>query len=314
LECLSTKHTADVEATTRCFLELVRLGQYTTQELLQESDFLERFRDTNANGIPSFGIEHVNLKAESDKLREKSKGSKPAEPVQSFSEDIADAPFAHLHVHSQYSILQSTVEIQKLVDKAVELDMPAVALTDTGNMMAAFHFEKAVSGYNKKLKEKRKEAEEKGESFDKKDLIPIIGCEFNVCQNLKDKTQKDNGYQVVLLAKNKNGYQNLIKLASIAYTEGMYYVPRIDREVIQQYKEDIIVLSGNMYGEISSLILNVGETQAEQALLWWKSIFDADFYLEIMRHDIDVENRVNETLVEFSAKHKMRILTMFYCV
>jgi DNA polymerase-3 subunit alpha len=300
--------TADVEATTRCFLELIRLGQYTTQELLQEPDFLQRFRDTNANGIPSFGIEHVNLKAESDKLREKSKGSKPAEPVQSFSEDLADAPFAHLHVHSQYSILQSTVEIQKLVDKAVELDMPAVALTDTGNMMAAFHFEKAVSGYNKKLKEKRKEAEEKGESFDKKDLIPIIGCEFNVCQNLKDKTQKDNGYQVVLLAKNKNGYQNLIKLASIAYTEGMYYVPRIDREVIQQYKEDIIVLSGNMYGEISSLILNVGESQAEQALLWWKSIFDADFYLEIMRHDIDVENRVNETLVEFSAKHNVQLV------
>lgn len=300
--------TADVEATTRCFLELVRLGQYTTQELLQEPDFLERFRDTNANGIPSFGIEHVNLKAESDKLREKSKGSKPAEPVQSFSEDIADSPFAHLHVHSQYSILQSTVEIQKLVDKAVELNMPAVALTDTGNMMAAFHFEKAVSGYNKKLKEKRREAEEKGEPFDKKDLIPIIGCEFNVCQNLKDKTQKDNGYQMVFLAKNKNGYQNLIKLASIAYTEGMYYVPRIDREVIQQYKEDIIVLSGNMYGEISSLISNVGETQAEQALLWWKSIFGADFYLEIMRHDLDVENRVNQSLINFSTKNNVKLV------
>ena len=136
--------------------------------------------------------------------------------------------------------------------------------------MAAFHFEKAVSSHNKQVKAARKEAEEKGESYDGKELLPIIGCEFNVCRNHKDKSQKDNGYQIVILAKNKNGYHNLVKLASFAYTEGMYYVPRIDKQLISQYKDDLIVLSGNLYGEISSLILNVGEIQAEEALLWWK--------------------------------------------
>src|SRR5690606_28369461 len=113
--------------------------------------------------------------------------------------------------------------------------------------------------------EKRKEAEENGEMYDGQEIIPIIGCEFNVCRDLTDKTQKDNGYQMVLLAKNKKGYQNLIKLASIAYTEGMYYVPRVDKKAIEKYSEDIIVLTGNLYGEIASLVLNVGEVQAEEA-------------------------------------------------
>jgi DNA polymerase-3 subunit alpha len=301
--------TADVEATTRCFLELVRLGHYSHSELLQSTDFLNQFREKNTDTIQRFGIRHVNLKAEAEKLREKSKEFKD-EVIQptTIVESLIDAPFAHLHVHSQYSILQSTVEIQKLVEKAGELNMPAVALTDTGNMMAAFHFEKAVSSYNKKIKEKRKEAEEKGEQFDKKELIPIIGCEFNVCRNLRDKSTKDNGYQIVLLAKNKNGYQNLIKLASIAYTEGMYYVPRIDKNAIESYKDDLIVLSGNLYGEISSLILNVGEIQAEESLIWWKNLFGSDFYLEIMRHQIEVEERVNETLIQFSRKNSVKLV------
>ena len=86
---------------------------------------------------------------------------------------------------------------------------------------------------------------------------------------------------MVLLAKNKSGYQNLIKLASIAYTEGFYYVPRIDKDAIQQYHKDIIVLSGNMNGEIPGLILKVGETQAEESLVWWKNLFGDDFYIEI---------------------------------
>ena len=87
---------------------------------------------------------------------------------------------------------------------------------------------------------------------------------------ITNKNQKDNGYQIVLLAKNKKGYHNLAKMASIAYTEGFYYVPRIDRKIIKKYKEDIIVLTGGIYGEVSSKILNIGENQAEEALLWWK--------------------------------------------
>ena len=302
--------TADVEATTRCFLELIRREHYSLEQLLQSSDYFVAYKQANPEPIKTIGLEHVNLKAESAKLREaaKPKQTKAEVPFNHDAAILNDVSFAHLHNHSQYSILQSTAEVQKLVQKAIELNMPAVALTDTGNMMAAFHFEKAASSYNDKLKEERKLAEEAGEPFTKKEILPIIGCEFNVCRNLNDKTQKDNGYQVVFLAKNKEGYQNLIKLASIAYTKGMYYVPRIDKEVILQYKENLIVLSGNLYGEIPNLILNVGLNQAEEALLWWKEQFGADFYLEISRHGLEVEERVNTTLVELAARHDVKLV------
>jgi DNA polymerase-3 subunit alpha len=97
-------------------------------------------------------------------------------------------------------------------------------------------------------------------------------------------------------------------MSSIAYTDGFYYVPRIDRKVVEQYKEDIIVLSGNLYGEIPSKILNVGESQAEEALIWWKEQFGSDFYLEVMRHKQEDENRVNQTLIAFAKKHHVKLV------
>jgi DNA polymerase III subunit alpha len=297
--------TADVEATTRCFFELIRQEVFTKEELQQEVDYFYKFKELHPNPMALVGLKHINLKEESLKLKKQTQPDldKPSQKV-SISSELADAPFVHLHNHTQFSILQSTTNIKGLVKKTADLDMPAVALTDTGNMMAAFHFEKEISTYNKKIKEERKEAEEKGETYTKKEILPIIGCEFNVCQNHEDKSQKDNGYQIVLLAKNKNGYHNLIKLASIAYTKGMYYVPRIDKKLIEQYKEDIIVLSGNTYGEIPNMILNLGENQAEEALLWWKAQFGEDFYLEVMRHGQENENRVNETLKNFHKNTK----------
>ena len=298
--------TADVEATTRCFFELIRAEIFTPLELQREQIYLHEFRLKFPNKIQPIGLKHLNLKEASLELK---KAKQPTTIIRDTDlERLADAPFAHLHNHSQYSILQSTINIAGLVAKTAELEMPAVALTDTGNMMAAFHFEKAISGYNKKIKEEREAAALAGEEYTKKEILPIIGCEFNVCRNHDDKTQKDNGYQVVLLAKNKNGYQNLIKLASIAYTTGMYYVPRIDKKLIEKYCEDVIVLSGNLYGEISSLILNVGENQAEEALSWWKNLFQDDFYLEIMRHGQENEDRVNEVLIRLGQKYDVKLV------
>jgi DNA polymerase III subunit alpha len=147
-------------------------------------------------------------------------------------------------------------------------------------------------------------------------LKAILGCEFFVCEDHNDKSRKDNGYQIVLLAKTKKGYHNLAKMASIAYTEGFYYVPRIDRKVIEQYKEDIIVLTGNLYGEVPGKVLNVGENQAEEALLWWKETFGEDLYIELMRHNQEEENRVNDVLVKFAAKHKVKLVATnntYYC-
>lgn len=302
--------TADVEATTRCFFELIRREVFTKEELQQEMAYFNRFKEANPGPIALIGLSHINLKLESQKLKEqtqpKTEVKQPGSTV--LSTELQNAVFVHLHNHSQFSILQATTSVDALVKKTAELNLPAVAITDTGNMMAAFHFEKAISYHNKKIREEQKEAEEKGETYSKQEIIPIIGCEFNVCRDHSDKSQKDNGYQVVLLAKNKNGYHNLIKLASIAYTAGMYYVPRIDKKLIETYHEDIIVLSGNTYGEIPSLILNVGENQAEEALLWWKNLFGEDFYLEVIRHNQENENRVNETLIRFSAKHQVKLV------
>ena len=302
--------TADVEATTRCFFELIRREVFTPEELKQEIAYFNRFREHNPTLIQPIGLEHVNLKEASASLKAETQGSDRTIGTTA-KKDIShlkDVPFVHLHNHSQYSILQSTISIPGLVQKTIDLGMEAVALTDIGNMMAAFHFEKAISGHNKKVREERKEAEEKGETYAKKEIIPIIGCTFNVCSNHLDKTHKDNGYQIVLLAKNKVGYQNLIKLSSIAFTEGMYYVPRIDKQLIEQYHEDIIVLSGNLYGEVPNMILNLGENQAEEALLWWKNLFGDDFYLEVMRHGQENEERVNQTLIKFSEKHQVKLV------
>ena len=301
--------TADVEATTRCFFELLRRGAFLPEQLQQEERYLEDFKAFHPAPIGTYGITHLNLKKESAKYKV---DVSPTEISDSEKNEalaiLSDYSFAHLHNHTQFSILQSTIQVNDLVAKAAQHKMRAVALTDTGNMMAAFHFERAVSNHNKAVAVKKAEAEERGETFDGEEIMPIIGCEFNVCRDLHDKSVKDNGYQVVFLAKNKKGYHNLIKLASIAYTEGMYYVPRIDKNAIAQYKEDLIVLSGNLYGEIPNLVLNVGEAQAEEALIWWKEQFDEDLYVELMRHGQENEDRVNETLIRLANKHAVKLV------
>jgi DNA polymerase III subunit alpha len=304
--------TADVEATTRCFLELIRREIFTKEELDVPKDYFQTFQNKNPREIPLIGLKHINLKKASDAIREQLKAldSDDVKVVISDSDKqgLNEAKFAHLHNHTQFSVLQSTIGIGNLVSATAKNKMPAVAMTDTGNMMGAFHFVSAVMNHNKSASAKNKALVEEGAEPTETEIKPIVGCEFNICENHLDKSKKDNGYQVVLLAKNKKGYHNLAKMASIAYVNGFYYVPRIDRAVVEQYKEDIMVLSGNLYGEIPSKILNIGENQAEDALIWWKEQFGDDFYLEIMRHNQEDENRVNKTLIEFSLKHNVKLI------
>lgn len=304
--------TADVEATTRCFLELIRTEVFTKEELDVEPEYFEDFQLKNPRSIQLIGLKHINLKEASDQIRKKLQKVENETVQTTISDedkrDFKHSKFAHLHNHTQFSVLQSTIGVPALVSAAAKHKMPAVAMTDTGNMMGAFHFVSAVMNHNKAVKSKIDAAIANGEEPEDTEIKPIVGCEFNICDNHKDKSKKDNGYQVVFLAKNKKGYHNLAKMASIAYIDGFYYVPRIDKSVIEKYKEDIIVLSGNLYGEIPSKILNIGENQAEEALIWWKEQFGADFYLEIMRHNQEDENRVNKTLIEFSQKHKVKLV------
>ncbi|MBC2844204.1 DNA polymerase III subunit alpha [Winogradskyella flava] len=304
--------TADVEATTRCFFELIRKQQYTKEQLDVQPDYFEKFSEANPDTIQLIGLKHINLKRESAKINERLQKQQveaiPTETNKEVVSKLAEVDFVHLHNHSQFSILQSTISIKDLVAAAAKEDMPAVALTDHGNMMGAFHFVSAVGNHNKAIKSQHAEAEEAGEEKKGKLIKPIIGCEFFVCENHKDKTRKDNGYQIVLLAKNKKGYHNLAKLSSAAFTDGFYYVPRIDKELIEQYKENLICLTGNLYGEVPSKVLNIGENQAEEALLWWKNAFDDDLYIELMRHNQEDENRVNQVLVQFAKKHEIKLI------
>ena len=198
--------TADVEATTRCFFELIRLQQFSKTELQVEDSYFDSFKIINPDPIDIIGLKHVNLKKESAKLAKKDvKGGISNLDLEKNKTLLEGASYSHLHNHSQFSILQSTISVGDLVKAATKANMDAVALTDHGNMMGAFHFVNAVSGYNKGIKKEREAAQEKGEEFNKKELVPIVGCEFFVCENHLDKSIKDNGYQVVLLAK-KQGW------------------------------------------------------------------------------------------------------------
>ncbi|MFN5087630.1 MAG: DNA polymerase III subunit alpha, partial [Bacteroidota bacterium] len=290
--------TADVEATARCFWELVRIRHWQPAQLGVQPDQLEAFIASHPNMVSPVGLKHRNLKQASAALRAAASAA-PATPdlpetpsaVQGLDSDV---PFFHLHVHSQFSVLQATTKVPDLIKRAAADGQPAVALTDLGNMMGAFQFVQGVQTYNKNRPEGTPE------------LKAIVGMDAYLCRNHLDRSQKDDGFQIPLLAKNKTGYHNLAKLSSIAYIDGFYYVPRIDRDLLLAHKEGVMVTTGGIMGEVPQLILNVGEKQAEEAFLWWKAQFGADFYAEINRHGLPEEDAVNVVLQRFCAAHGVK--------
>ena len=191
--------------------------------------------------------------------------------------------FVHLHVHSHYSILDGMATVTDLVDKAVKNNMPAIALTDHGNMFGVKEFCDYVKKINAKAETKFK---------------PIIGCEAYVAKRgrLRKETQEDrSGYHLILLAKNKTGYKNLCKLVSIGFIEGMYYRPRIDREILERHSEGLIACSACLGGEIHKNIESGNLAEAEETILWYKRVFGDDFYIELQRHKTDKPNADYET-------------------
>src|SRR5690554_2890454 len=263
----------DVDATARCFFALLKQRVFEIEEV----------KDPSVLTYEAPELAEANFAKADDIAPEVATDLKKA--AKKDISDLKDMPFAHLHCHTQYSVLQSASSVASLVNKAKDLGMPAVAFSDHGNMMAAYHFVRDAL---------------------KADITPIVGCEFNLAVDRNEKSKQDNNYQTVLLAKNKAGYHNLAKLSSIAYTEGFYYVPRIDKEVLETYKGDIIATTGGLWGEVPHLILNVGETQAEEAFVWWKETFGDDFYVELNRHGIPEEDVVNETLLRFAEKYNVK--------
>ncbi|MDR3129296.1 MAG: DNA polymerase III subunit alpha [Tannerellaceae bacterium] len=218
-------------------------------------------------------------------------------------------PFVHLHVHTQYSLLDGQASIDALVDKAIREGMKALAVTDHGNMFGIKEFVNKVHKRNTKLAE------------GKEPFKAIIGCECYCARNgrLKRDGKEDlSGWHLIVLAKNLQGYRNLIKMVSLSWTEGFYGRPRIDKELLEKHHEGLIICSACLGGELPRLIANGRIDKAEESLLWFKNIFGEDYYLEIQRHptsdptaDITVypkEMEVGKVLVSLSAKHGVKLI------
>ena len=283
---------ADVEATARCFLELIRKEVIPFSKVgFNQSDFTH-FKKINNKPFELIGL---NVKPYLDDETTSSDLSPKNDSIAKIS---IDSPFSHLRNHSQHSILQSTLSINSLVDNAVNEKMPAVGLTDHTNMYGVFNFiEKIISHPINKNKE-----------YSDFKLKPIIGCELNLCANHLDKSKQDNGSQIPFLCKNKIGFYNLSKLSSKGFLDGFYYVPRIDKELLLNYKDGLIALTGGLYGLIPQLILNVGESQAEEEFKWWVENFGDDFYVEINRHNLEEEAYINKVLLDFADKYNVQII------
>jgi DNA polymerase-3 subunit alpha len=244
-ETFSDAHNAayDVEATARCFFELVRRGIITYKETI---------------------------------------------------------PFTHLHVHTQYSTLDGAASIEGLMKKAKKDGMKALAITDHGNMFGAKHF------HNEAIK---------------MGIKPILGCEaYMAADSRKSRSGKEeqSSLHLLLLAKNLAGYHNLMKLISYAWTEGFYYKPRIDKELLEQYHEGLICCSACLGGELPRAIINESEEKADEVVTFFKNLFHDDYYIELQRHKTDNPDKnsdvyreqiiVNRRLMELAQKHDIKLV------
>ena len=207
--------------------------------------------------------------------------------------------FSHLHVHTQFSLLDGAASIKALYNKAIADGMPALAISDHGNMFGVFEFVKhahTLKNEDGSLKVK-----------------PIVGCEFYITetrfQKQFTKEQKDPRHHQILLAKNSTGYKNLVKLTSLGYIEGMYSkYPRIDKELIHKYHEGLIATTCCLGALVPQMILNKGETEAENEFKWWLNIFQKDYYVELQRHGIPDQDKVNKVLLKFAKKYNVHVI------
>jgi DNA polymerase-3 subunit alpha len=200
--------------------------------------------------------------------------------------------FSHLHVHTQFSLLDGAADISKLYKKAAKDGMKALAITDHGNMFGVFKFVAEAGKHGVK---------------------PIVGCEFYVVDDRHKKQftkeKKDKRYHQLMLAKNAEGYKNLVKLCSLGYMEGLYSKwPRIDKELIVKHHKGIIATTCCLGASVPQAILRSGEAEAEIEFKWWLDLFGEDYYIELQRHDIPEQNTVNAVLLKFAKKYNVKVI------
>ncbi len=216
--------------------------------------------------------------------------------------------FSHLHNHTQFSLLDGASSISKLYEKAIKDEMPAMAITDHGNMFGVFDF----------VSQAWKNTKVVGKRDDGKDIVepivkPVIGCEFYLVEDRTKRAfsreEKDTRYHQLFLAKDETGYRNLVKLCSLGYMEGLYgKYPRIDRELVEKYHEGLIATTCCLGAQVPRTILKKGEDEAEKVFQWWHNLFGDDYYVEIQRHDIPEQIKVNEVLLKFARKYNVPII------
>ncbi len=200
--------------------------------------------------------------------------------------------FTHLHNHTQYSLLDGATDIEKLMKKAAADGMKAVAITDHGNMFGAFQFVAEANKHN---------------------IKPIVGCEFYLVDDRHKKQftkeNSDNRYHQLFLAKDQEGYKNLSKLCSLGFIEGLYSKwPRIDRELILKYHEGLIATTCCIGAEVPQTILNKGEEEAEKVFKWWLDLFGEDYYIELQRHNLPEQDKVNAVLLKWAVKYNVKVI------
>lgn len=207
--------------------------------------------------------------------------------------------FNHLHVHTQFSLLDGAAEIGRLYKKASADGMKALAITDHGNMFGVFHF------VNEAYKHKNDDGSLK--------VKPIIGCEFYLVEDRHKrqftKEDRDVRYHQLLLAKDEEGYKNLCKLCSLGWIEGLYgKYPRIDKELVLQYHKGLIATSCCLGAEVPRTILKKGVEEGEKVFKWWLDIFGEDYYVELQRHHIPEQDKVNQVLLQFAKKYNVKTI------
>ena len=226
--------------------------------------------------------------------------------------------FIHLHVHTYYSLLDGQSPVEKLVDKAIANGMRGMAITDHGNMFGVKELFNYCNKVNGKLKKEGKEP-----------FKPIFGCEMYVAHRKKSDRVKEKGdmggYHLIVLAKNYNGYKNLIKLVSRAWVDGYYMRPRTDREDLEKYHEDLIVCSACIAGEVPAKILKNDIAGAREAIEWYKNLFGDDYYLELQRHEVrdphqranretfPLQQQANKVLMELAKEYGIKLVCTHDC-